>query len=217
MEELSSTAVHEYFEAATDPLPDSNPAFTDVADADWVWGAPYGGELSDLCVTADDYADIRPADLGFPVPRQWSNARAAAGKPPCLPDVADRPYFVAIPETSSAIKVTAAAWTGYSGTLNSKGILLGRGATVVVPLTLAAAPLTGAAWELSIEDWNTDSGFTYAFSATSVHVGDHPTLAVTGPAAATYSVALVKATLAGTSGLSAVTNVWPVLVSTTTK
>ena len=76
---------HELIEAATDPYPRTNPAYSSLESDYYHWQAlTSGGEVSDLCQISFD-SDIRPAELGYVVQRSWSNAAAKAGSNPVRP------------------------------------------------------------------------------------------------------------------------------------
>jgi hypothetical protein len=94
---VSAILSHELVEAATDPFPDSAPAFADVDARHAVWSqALDGGELADLCENEAPNV-IMPDDLGYPVQRIWSNAAVRAGTGPCVPVPPGEVYFVAVP------------------------------------------------------------------------------------------------------------------------
>ena len=84
---------HEFIEAATDPLPFTNPAFT-LYDPNlqnlpaWVL---VGGELADLCELDSQYY----MSNNYVAQRVWSNAAALAhpNSDPCVPSVAGETYF----------------------------------------------------------------------------------------------------------------------------
>lgn len=218
LDDLASTASHELFEWATDPFPDTAPGYADVAAADWIWAVAYGGELSDLCTFSDDYGNVSPT-AGLTLQRQWSNARAAAGRPPCLPTSDQHPYFVAAPAFSEGaatdpLRVTAAPWTGRTGPLTATGLRIPAGSSRTIPTPVYAEGVApGDRWTLSAEDANDPAlGFSAAFDATEVTVGDRPSLTVTAPAkSGAYTVLLLKATRATPNG-APVTNSWPLLV-----
>jgi hypothetical protein len=104
-EVLAPPLAHELVEAATDPLPDTSPAFasTDPQHALWTV-AVSGGEVADLCENEAPNL-ITPADVGFPVPRVWSNVAARGLGGPCVPVPADAPYFTAVAHLPDTVRV----------------------------------------------------------------------------------------------------------------
>jgi hypothetical protein len=76
--QIEASASHEILEAATDPFPDTDPAFV-LSDANNPWSLA-GGEVADVCegeVTQES---------GFSVQRIWSNTAAATqSQNPCVP------------------------------------------------------------------------------------------------------------------------------------
>lgn len=108
---LTAALSHELFESATDPFPDSAPAYFDVDDGHAVWSeAIDGGELADLCENERPNL-ITPPDVGYPVQRVWSNAAATAGTGPCIPVPPGEIYFAAVPRRPASApdaQVTAA-------------------------------------------------------------------------------------------------------------
>ena len=82
---VTDVAAHEYFEAATDPIPETSPGW-DHVDADhYVWGFILSPEGADLCVDQAGELFVKPPDVGFAMQRIWSNANASAGHHPCAP------------------------------------------------------------------------------------------------------------------------------------
>ncbi len=110
--EVQGVASHEILEAATDPLPGSNPAYQLPQTSPWNLGTgSAGGELADLCFP------LSTVDDGYTVSRGWSNSSAAAGGDPCVPTDPGAPYFSVspVPETitlppGGTAKVTLLGW-----------------------------------------------------------------------------------------------------------
>lgn len=84
--QLTETASHEFTEAATDPHPLSNPAYSFLTDNAWTSA---GGEDGDMCSMVSPVTEA-----GYSLTRVWSNAHAKKGDQPCIP-VPDKtlPYF----------------------------------------------------------------------------------------------------------------------------
>lgn len=96
LDERTVTISHELVEAATDPFPDSNPAFQVEDRADIVWSAVTGGEVADMCEFNDDAVFVPPGST-YMVQRTWSNNAARAANNPCVPYATTAPYFNAFP------------------------------------------------------------------------------------------------------------------------
>ncbi|MHB1844214.1 MAG: hypothetical protein ACYCWW_05185 [Deltaproteobacteria bacterium] len=83
--EVQGAASHELIEAATDPLPDSNPGWQLAPTNPWVL-ARGGVEVGDLCFPLGATED------GYTLSGIWSNSAAAAGDDPCVPS-SGAPYY----------------------------------------------------------------------------------------------------------------------------
>jgi hypothetical protein len=94
LDTLSFVTSHELAESATDPFPFSAPAYSSVSDAAWE-DFNNGGEVGDMCENSP--ADFIEPGTGHPVPRIWSNAQAAAGHDPCVPQPSGDVFFGAAP------------------------------------------------------------------------------------------------------------------------
>jgi hypothetical protein len=96
LDERTAAMSHELVEAATDPFPLSDPAFTQANQANFVWTLVTGGEVADMCVIEPN-PFATPAGLSHVVQRTWSNAAARAGQDPCVPASTSVPYFNSMP------------------------------------------------------------------------------------------------------------------------
>ncbi|MFO0614971.1 MAG: hypothetical protein U0414_20445 [Polyangiaceae bacterium] len=94
---LTSTASHEYIEAATDPFPykDAALAQTDVQHIYWLF-ALGGGETADMCAQNPN-AFVKFPGFDYKVQRSWSNVAAKASHDPCQPALPGHVYFNAAP------------------------------------------------------------------------------------------------------------------------
>ncbi|MEO7111574.1 MAG: hypothetical protein ABI183_14135 [Polyangiaceae bacterium] len=93
---LTGAASHEYIEAATDPYPNDNPAWSNTDQNGGGWARAGGGaEVGDMCAELGDVF-TKATDVGYFVQRTWSNAAAAASHDPCVPQGLT-PYFNAAP------------------------------------------------------------------------------------------------------------------------
>jgi hypothetical protein len=145
IDSIASIASHEMIEAATDPLPQDNPAWLNPDTDHTAWAIPAGGELGDMCA---GYGNVfyKPADVPYLVQRSWSNKAAAAGHDPCQPDGAS-PYFNAAAVLNDTVTVNDPVF----GTYTTKGVKIPVGGTGTVTLDLysdAPAP----AWNVQAFD-----------------------------------------------------------------
>jgi hypothetical protein len=104
---VTSPESHELIEAATDPYPQSSPAYGTV-DADHAyWPLLIGGaEVGDMCENLPSaYQKFLP-EIPYVVQRTWSNAAILAGHDPCVP-APNEVYFNAVPELVDQVTVTA--------------------------------------------------------------------------------------------------------------
>jgi hypothetical protein len=135
IDQLTTATTAGFVSGATDP------GFQGFSDPDFEasgWASVVGYEFSSMCIGQPD-AYARPADLGYLVPRVWSNASAAAGRDPCAPAVAHARYFNAAPALGA---------TESFPDFFTKGVTIEPGGKVTIPLRLFS-DLRGDAWTLS--------------------------------------------------------------------
>ncbi len=155
-------ASHELVESFTDPFPDTAPGYYFVADSE-VWTSTFG-EVGDVCVW--NYLPFAAGSDTFYAQRTWSNAAAAAGGDPCVPQPSGLAYF----------NVTATP----AGVIHAHA-----GATVSVQLD-GWTTGTHAAWSIeAIASAWTDFDAAPALSADQIGDGDQVTLTMQVPASAT--------------------------------
>jgi hypothetical protein len=211
IDELTVAASHEYFEWATDPFPESKPAFNKLDDAHWAWQATMIGELGDLC-TFLDRDNLRPADVGYVVQRQWSNKASLAGKYPCAP-AKNAPYLQAI--TFAADDAVVPDYGTKSSYINTKAVRVAPGATRKVDVLVYSDQPGTQQVPLRAMSYNEfyggkdaeDSGYVYKLEQSYGTVGSTVTLDVKAPVDTAYDILIM---LAYTSQTSA--HYWPVLV-----
>jgi hypothetical protein len=111
---LTLALSHELVEAATDPFPNSRPAWSGIDRDHILWSIAFsGGELADLC--ENDLPNlVTPGDIGSPVQRIWSNEGARAGTGPCVPVPAGEVYFNAAADLPSRGDLTTEAKQTFS-------------------------------------------------------------------------------------------------------
>jgi hypothetical protein len=97
---LGLQASHELIEAATDPYPETAPAWHLPSSSPW---QAFGGEIGDLCEMG---AQNTVREDGISLQRIWSNSAASAGKVPCVPEPSNQPYVVVLgaPDVVHSIK-----------------------------------------------------------------------------------------------------------------
>lgn len=111
---VTGAGSHELIEAATDPYPSSNAAYSGLDDPSAALEIFLGGnaENGDMCST-DGSAFFKPTGGDYVIQRGWSNASAIAGKDPCQPlNPMNEPYFAAtprLPDSATVLGVKASA------------------------------------------------------------------------------------------------------------
>jgi len=175
LDNLTVVTSHELVEAATDPLPFSNPAFVDADDAHFIWGMTPGGELGDMCEYVQE-ASARIVGL-YMVQRSWSNASAAAGHDPCVP-VSDHAYLGAAPVLDEDLTLTMR-----NGSVMTKGVTVPLGTSKDVAVQLwsdgPASDWTVTAYDVASWLRGRPAELTFAWDKTSGHNGDTLTLTIT--------------------------------------
>jgi hypothetical protein len=143
LQNVTTTVNHELAESATDPFPNSNPAWVWEDDADTVWGLATGGEVADMCQYNAD-ANYTPPGATYMVQRTWSNMAALAGTNPCVPVPNPALYFDAIPVLPDTVSL---------GGVTTKGVKIAIGSTAKVDVELfSTAPTSN--WKVSAYDLN---------------------------------------------------------------
>lgn len=207
VDELTVAASHEAFEWATDPYPQSTPAYAQLDDEHLAWQLVMLGELGDLC-TFLDRSYIRPADIGFQIQRMWSNAQSLAGKFPCAPQDG-KPYFQAIPLVGDPLTIPDGLLE-----IKSKGAKVPPGGTATVDVKLYAEGLP-AGTSLFLEALSKDqmsqgqqpSGFSFKVSQQTAKVGDTVQVTVTAPKGGGWDVLTMIAARSQEDAF-----MWPVFV-----
>jgi hypothetical protein len=142
---------HELAEAATDPFPNSDPAYGQTDNADILWTIVTGGEVADMCEFNNDAYAI-PAGSKYMVQRSWSNKAAKASTNPCVPvPAAYAPFFDASVAGPDMLSVKG------TGVL-TPGIKLAVGQSTTVPVTLFSDAPEKTPWKVSVIDANYANG-----------------------------------------------------------
>jgi hypothetical protein len=146
-QERTIAVSHELYEAATDPLPFSHPAYAQEDVDDAVWTLVTDGEVADMCEFNDD-ANVVPAGSTSMVQRSWSNAAAARGDNPCVPSVTTTPYLNSFPALGAITDSALAA--GFT----TQGLNIPIGQKRTIALTLFSAAPTDRAWTVKAYDYD---------------------------------------------------------------
>jgi hypothetical protein len=164
IDSLTVSSSHEFVEASTDPLPETEPAYQLVDNNHIVWEFTPGGELGDMCEYVGEAA--QPLVGTFYVQRTWSNASAAAGHDPCVPALST-PYMSAAPMLTDDASFDDG--TGMPKTTKSVQIPVGMSKTIDIALfsdaptqpwtvkAIDAAQLSGSPKELTFS-WDKTMG-----------------------------------------------------------
>ncbi|HSS38744.1 MAG TPA: hypothetical protein VLT58_08240 [Polyangia bacterium] len=150
-QERTIAVSHELYEAATDPLPFTNPAYEQEDAEDVVWTLVTDGEVADMCEFNDD-ANVVPAGSTYMVQRSWSNAAAARGDNPCVPSMTSAPYLNSFPALVPIID------NSVSPGFMTQGLNIPIGQKKTIALTLSSAAATGKTWTVSAYDYDTAIG-----------------------------------------------------------
>jgi hypothetical protein len=213
IDELTVAASHEYFEWATDPFPQTQPAYAKLDDAHWAWQAAFIGELGDLCTYLDrDY--LRPTEIGFQVQTMWSNKASLAGKFPCAPK-ANVTYLQGIPTTEDSAVVPSQVQGQPDITTKAIRVKPGQSRTVDV-LVYADQPhadlvpfraLTFDEFTTGMANGPNATGYKYSVAPSYANVGDAISVTIKAPVTTSYDLLVMVAYTSDTS-----VDYWPVLV-----
>jgi hypothetical protein len=143
---VTAATSHELVETATDPLPDTRPAYAAVDADHMVWALFPLSEVGDMCALTAG-ANVRPPDLDYVVQRSWSNAEARAHHDPCVPAPAKRPYFNSVPVLDDAVKIAMVKKPA-----DTKGVKIEIGETKTIDLVLFSDGATDGPWIVEVKD-----------------------------------------------------------------
>jgi hypothetical protein len=186
VENEEQTVAHEVLEAASDRLPDTNPAFR-FTDSGFTF-SPWlfvGGELADLCELAGGESAI-VRDGSFVAVRIWSNAAAIRNdRDPCIPADPTVPYFSVAITPDRAVEVGAGSSTTFD--------LAGWSTAPVPDFDVQAFASAGGPGTFMADVF---------VVRPSMNNGDHATLTVSVPPGTpsnSYAIVYVAATARGSS------------------
>jgi hypothetical protein len=175
-DQMTAEASHEIIEAATDPLPDTHPAYISVDSASHAWELLAGGEIGDLCAAFPD-SFYTPTGFTTLVQRVWSNTAAAGSHDPCEPD-GNVPYFNAAPVWPDMITVDVSG-TPYP----TPGVKLAVGDSATIELDLYSDGPTSGPWAVSAVDitstfFGGGQALSFSFDNTTGQNGDKLNLTI---------------------------------------
>ena len=152
LDTMTSTASHEYLEAATDPYPIDNPAYAQVDNAHIYWlFALGGGETGDMCAQQLE-SFYKFDELPYTVQRSWSNKAAKAGNDPCVPAIPGSVYFNSAPVLPDNVTINI----GQPVTMKGAKIAVGESKTIEVDL-FSEGPTSGP-WTVKAFDSSSIQG-----------------------------------------------------------
>ncbi|HVY47921.1 MAG TPA: hypothetical protein VHB21_18665 [Minicystis sp.] len=145
MDLVTQATSHELLEAATDPLPETQPTYGSLDDAHFYWELVVGAEVGDLCsLSPSGYSSL--SDMPYSVQRIWSNEAAAASHDPCAPSPSGEVYFNAAPELNDDVTIF-----GPDGSVTMKGVTIKVGETKTIDVDLFSDGPTDA-WSVQAYD-----------------------------------------------------------------
>lgn len=148
LESLSIASSHEWIEAATDPLPNTDPAFMLPDDDHLAYLLFPLSEVGDMCAYSGNDHSLLEAG-GLLVQRSWSNAAAKAYHDPCVPAPVE-PYFNATPDLKETVDIDLGGGSPYP----TKGVKVPVGQSKTIDLLLwsdakTSGPFTVRAYDLA--------------------------------------------------------------------
>jgi hypothetical protein len=144
---VTAAASHELIEAATDPYPSVDPAYSTVDELHFYWQrALGGGEVGDMCAQFDG-SFTKFAELPYLVQRTWSNKAALAGQDPCVPPLPGEVYFNAAPELNDSLSVSV-----FGQTITEKGVQIAVGQSKAVDIDLWSDASTNGPFYVHLDD-----------------------------------------------------------------
>jgi hypothetical protein len=174
---MTFAASHEIAEAATDPVPQQNPAFNGVDLLHWPWYSMMRLQVEngDLCeVAADSGLTLSSGALAsFKVQRLWSNASAKAGHNPCVPTDPNAPYGSVAILGGATANLDLSQFTGQAGLTKVRGIKIPVNGTATVQVGYYSDAPTGAPITLKVCEGSLFASQTCALSTVSVAI-DNP-------------------------------------------
>lgn len=203
LDALTGTTSHEFMEAATDPFPSNDPAYSQVDDAHLYWETFLGGgEDGDMCAQFQS-SFTKFAELPYTVQRGWSNKAVKAGHDPCVPSLPGDVYFNSYPVLNDNVPYSF----GGPQSVNVKGVKIPANQSGTVELDLYSDGPTGP-WTVSATDLAAARGqspqLKFAFDKTQGQNGDKIMMTITVVAASTRN----RETFIVSSKLNGKSHIW---------
>ncbi len=204
LDALTGTTSHELIEAATDPYPQSSPAYSQVDDGHFYWETFLGGgENGDMCAQFSS-SFTKFAELPYTVQRGWSNKAVKAGHDPCVPTQPGSVYFNSYPILNDNVPYSF----GGPQTVNVKGVKIPNGQSATVELDLYSDAPTSGPWTVNAIDLAAQRGqapqLKFAFDKTQGQNGDRINMTITVVAASTRN----RETFIVSSKLNGESHIW---------
>lgn len=147
LDAMTSSASHEFIEAATDPYPFSDPAHAQVDNEHIFWQlALGGGENADLCAQSASSFVKFPELPQYMVQRSWSNISAMAGHDPCVPTLPGNVYFNSAPVMPDKITVNIGQ------IVKMEGVVIPVGEERTIEVALFSDAKTSGPWSVKAFD-----------------------------------------------------------------
>jgi len=160
LDAVTGPASHELAEAASDPFPSGNPAFSTTDAPHGYWSRLNGGgEIGDMCENLDTSFVKFPPAIPYTVQRIWSNKAALAGTDPCVPLPAGDVYFQTYPVMPNMITLSSRGMT-----VQTKGADIPVGGSKTIEMDLASSAPTSGPWTVRIID-SSSTGTAYLTAA----------------------------------------------------
>ncbi len=152
LDTITRVLSHEIVEAATDPYPNTAPAYyqpSTAAPPEGAWAVAYtGGEIGDMCEHRAD-ARARPDDLEYEIQRSWSNRAAAAMADPCVPAIDGRAYFNAAPSLPDTVTILD---LDRVRVVSARGVTLPEGGSRTIDVRLFSTAPTRGPWRVAARE-----------------------------------------------------------------
>ncbi|HXU01293.1 MAG TPA: hypothetical protein VN903_09890, partial [Polyangia bacterium] len=159
VDERTAALSHELIEAAADPYPISDPAYSGANQANLIWTVITGGELTDMCTVQPD-AYFRPSGASHMVSRSWSNAAARAGDDPCVPPPSSTiPYFNSMPVLDTIPYGDTGYWT--------QGLQIPIGTSRTIDLDLFSTAAVPHDWNVAVYPYEDFYGGTRSINVST--------------------------------------------------
>jgi len=184
---------HELVEACTDPTPREPPLVQGYVQPDeahlyWYYVVG-GGEVGDMCAQFPDVFTRFP-ELAYEVQRTWSNASAAAGHDPCVPELPGEVYATAMPVMTDDL-----SFNFDGATVPMRGVKIPMGQSKTIDIDLSSEGDTGGPFTVEVKDWSQlltgQPALTFSLDNDSGQNGEILHLTLTPVKAGTFSDPMV--------------------------